>query len=99
CQQPRRYARTSVDDLAVWDRCISGTGSEIPLVADRIRHAFGWALAVPALWVSTVVYPAMGLGYLLVLGVVDTIGHVARRWRARPASTSIPRHPAARPAD
>jgi len=51
-------------------------------VVDRIRQAFGWALVVPLLWVSTIVYPVMGLGYFLVLGVVDTIGHVARRWRA-----------------
>ena len=48
----------------------------------RIRQAIGWTLAVPVLWVSTIVYPVMGLGYFLVLGVVDTIGHVARRWRA-----------------
>ena len=52
------------------------------LVVDRIRHALGWALAVPVLWVSTLVYPVIGLAYVLALGVVDTIGHVARRWRA-----------------
>jgi hypothetical protein len=51
-------------------------------VVDRIRQAIGWALVVPVLWVSTIVYPVMGLGYFLVLGVVDTIGHVARRRRA-----------------
>src|SRR5205823_5356140 len=46
------------------------------LLVDRIRHAFGWALAVPVLWVSTLVCPVMGLAYVLALGVIDTIGHV-----------------------
>ena len=46
------------------------------------EQAFGWALAVPVLWVSTLVYPVMGLAYVLALGAIDTVGHVARRWRA-----------------
>jgi len=72
-----------MSDLTVLDRCTSGTGvRRYPRVVDRIRQAVGWALAVPVLWVSTVVYPVIGLGYFLVLGVVDTVEHVARRWGA-----------------
>jgi len=49
-------------------------------VVDRIRQAVGWALAVPVLWVSTVVYPVIGLGYFLVLGVVDNAIAAAILW-------------------
>src|SRR6266581_1180237 len=84
-QQPRRDARISrgmtsrsfITTAALRELALGET-----LVVDRIRHAFGWALAVPVLWVSTLVYPVMGLAYVLALGAIDTVGHVARRWRA-----------------
>src|SRR5256886_11137575 len=64
-----RRSYSLMSDLTVLDRCTSGTGvRRYPRVVDRIRQAVGWALAVPVLWVSTVVYPALGRGYLLVRG-------------------------------
>lgn len=54
-------------------------------MVDKMRQAFAWALAISALWVSTVTVPIMGLGYWLASVVLDTIVHVARRlegsWR------------------
>src|SRR2546428_4771550 len=62
----------------------SGTGARRdPLVVDKMRHALARALAVPALWVSTVAFPIMVLAYCLAVIALDSIERAVRRGRHR----------------
>src|SRR5438445_1735528 len=54
-----------------------------PLVVDKMRHALARALAVPALWVSTVTFPIMALAYCLAIVALDSIERAVRRGRHR----------------
>jgi len=44
-----------------------------------MRQALAAVLAVPALWLSTVASPIMGLVYCLTIFALDGIEHVVRR--------------------
>lgn len=48
-------------------------------MVDKMRHALAAALAVPALWVSTVAFPITGLLYCAAIVALDGIERVARR--------------------
>jgi len=52
-------------------------------VVDKMRHALARALAVPALWVSTVTFPIMALAYCLAIVALDSIERAVRRGRHR----------------
>jgi hypothetical protein len=51
-------------------------------VIDKMRQALAATLAVPILWVSTVVFPITGLVYCLAIVALDGVEHVIRRLRA-----------------
>ncbi len=48
-------------------------------MVDKMRQAWAAVLAVPALWLSTVAFPIMGLVYCLAIFALDGIEHVVRR--------------------
>jgi hypothetical protein len=59
-------------------------------VVDKMRHALAAALAVPALWVSTVAFPITGLLYCAAIVALDSIERVARRLKVAPRSRDDP---------
>src|SRR2546422_6863496 len=68
-----------------------GTGARRdPFVVDKMRHALAAALAVPALWASTLAYPLMGLTYCVAIVALDGIEHVVRRLKVSPRRTEGP---------
>jgi hypothetical protein len=68
-----------------------GTGARgYQLVIDKMRQALAATLAVPVLWVSTVVFPITGLVYCLAIVALDGVEHVIRRLHAaRPRRQSL----------
>ena len=52
-------------------------------MVDKMRHALARALAVPALWVSTVAFPILVLAYCLAVIALDSIERAVRRGRPR----------------
>src|SRR5882724_3190272 len=64
-----------------------GTGARgVSFVVDKMRQALAAALAVPALWVSTVAFPITGLLYCAAIVALDGIELVARRLTVAPRS-------------
>ncbi len=55
-------------------------------MVDKMRHALAAALAVPALWVSTVAFPITGLLYCAAIVALDGIERIARRLKIAPRS-------------
>ena len=51
-----------------------------------MRQALAAALAVPALWVSTVAFPITGLLYCAAIVALDGIERIARRLKVAPRS-------------
>ena len=49
---------------------------------DKMRQALAATLAVPILWLSTVVFPITALVYCLAIVALDGVEHVIRRLHA-----------------
>jgi len=59
-------------------------------VVDKMRQTLAAALAVPALWVSTVAFPITGLVYCAAMVALDGIERFARRFKVAPRSRDDP---------
>ena len=55
-------------------------------MVDKMRQALAAAIAVPALWASTVAFPITGLVYCAAIVALDGIERVARRLKVAPRS-------------
>jgi hypothetical protein len=59
-------------------------------VVDKLWKALAAALAVPALWMSTVAFPITGLVYCAAIVALEGMEHIVRRLKVAPRRRDDP---------